>query len=241
MNGYQSVFRRCEMKYMLTPKQLRALSPVLKGRMEPDDFPESAICNLYYDTPDFQLIRRSLEKPGYKEKLRLRCYGVPCGNDPAFIEIKKKVDGVVYKRRERLEYTAALAYLAGRDAGGDSQIFRELDWFLRFYRRLAPAMCLSYDRLSLRGREDKELRMTIDCNLLWRTEALDLAQGSWGQSLLPPGRWLLEIKIANAMPLWLAEALAENQIFPTGFSKYGAAYQALCQHHTEHQEVKRYA
>ncbi len=241
MSGYQSVFRRVEVKFLLSAAQYRALVPVLEQYMVPDDFFKSTISNLYYDTPDFQLVRTSLAKPAYKEKLRLRCYRVPSEDSQSFMEIKKKVDGVVYKRRADLPYGRALAYLAGEGPGGDSQIFRELDWFLRFYKGLSPAIFLSYNRVSLRGREDKNLRMTFDRDILWRADHLDLAEGAWGQDLLQPGERLLEIKISNTMPLWLADALSELGIFPTGFSKYGAAYQTLLRQQLTELRMKRYA
>ena len=47
--------------------------------------------------------------------------------------------------------------------------------------------------------------MTLDREILWRTEALDLRRGAWGEALLEPGQVLMEVKIANAAPLWLAE------------------------------------
>ena len=241
MSGYQSVFRRVEVKFLLTAAQYRALIPVLEQHMAPDDFFKSTISNLYYDTPDFQLVRTSLEKPKYKEKLRLRCYRTPLEESQSFVEIKKKVDGVVYKRRADLPYGQALEYLAGEGPGGDSQIFQELDWFLRFYGNLSPAMFLSYNRVSLRGRQDKNLRMTFDRDILWRADHLDLSEGAWGQDLLHPGERLLEIKIPNAMPLWLAGALSELSIFSTSFSKYGAAYQTLLRQKLTEMRMKQYA
>lgn len=241
MSGYQSVFRRVEVKFMLTAAQYRALIPVLEQYMVPDDFFKSTISNLYYDTPDFRLIRTSLAKPKYKEKLRLLCYNVPEEDSQSFVEIKKKVDGVVYKRRADLPYGQALDYLAGEGPGGDSQIFRELDWFLRFYKDLSPAMFLSYNRVSLRGREGKNLRMTFDRDIFWRVDHLDLAEGAWGQDLLQPGERLLEIKISNAMPLCLADALSELGIFPVSFSKYGAAYQTWLRQQLTELRIKRYA
>lgn len=240
MSGYQSVFFRREVKYLLTAAQYRSLLPTLEQHMVPDQFYKSAISNLYYDTPDFLLIRESLEKPVYKEKLRLRCYAVPEAQSPAFLELKKKMDGVVYKRRETLPYTQAVEYLSGA-GGGDSQIFHELDWFLRFYPHLAPRMFLSYDRVSLRGREDAALRMTFDRSILWRTTQLDLSRGVWGRQLLAPGRRLMELKLADAMPLWLADALAEAEIYPVSFSKYGAAYQAMLRLHEYETEAASYA
>ena len=125
--AYQAVFKRKEMKYLLTAQQYQRLMKELADRIVPDDFPVSAISNLYYDTPDFRLIRTSLQKPKYKEKLRLRCYKVPNADTQAFLEIKKKAMGIVYKRRESLPYRRALDYLAGKGPGGDSQIFRELE------------------------------------------------------------------------------------------------------------------
>ena len=239
--AYQAVFKRKEMKYLLTAQQYQQLMKELADRIVPDDFPVSAISNLYYDTPDFRLIRTSLQKPKYKEKLRLRCYKVPNADTQAFLEIKKKAMGIVYKRRESLPYGKAVAFLAGRGPGGDSQIFRELEWMLKSYRDLMPAMFLSYDRLSFKGREDHSVRLTFDRNILWRTTALDLSAGTWGEQLLQPGQRLMEIKISNAMPLWLADALAKCKIYPTSFSKYGRAYETLLWRERNGKEEVKYA
>ena len=226
---------------MLNKLQYEALRKVLDEHMEPDAFPTSTISNLYYDTPDFLLIRRSLQKPDYKEKLRLRSYKVPSENSGTFLEIKKKVCGIVYKRRESLPYRQALGYLSGRGKGGSSQIFHELDWMLRSYGNLAPAMFLSYDRISLKGKEDPSLRLTMDTNILWRTECLDLSQGNWGTPLLQPGQRLMEIKISGSMPLWLSHALSELRIFPVSYSKYGRAYQDMLKTLDTQKEERKYA
>ena len=239
--AYQAVFKRKEMKYLLSAPQYQRLTEELKDRIVPDDFPVSAISNLYYDTPDFRLIRTSLQKPRYKEKLRLRCYRVPNADTQAFLEIKKKAMGIVYKRRESLPYRRAVNYLAGKGPGGVSQIFRELDWMLKSYKNLAPAMFLSYDRLSFRGKEDAGLRLTFDRNILWRTTALDLSAGTWGEQLLSPGERLMEIKITGAMPLWLAEALSRCGVYPTSFSKYGKAYETLLWRERYGKENLKYA
>lgn len=181
METYQAVFKRKEVKYLLTEAQLAALRPALEAHMEPDAFAHSSIYNLYYDTPDDRLIRRSLEKPAYKEKLRLRSYGVPDEESQVFPEIKKKARGIVYKRRVSMPYGDALRYLSRRQSGGDGQIFRELSWLLTAYGGLAPRIFLSYERDSWRGREDAPLRLTLDREILWRTEALDLRCGAWGE------------------------------------------------------------
>ena len=207
MDSYQAVFKRKEIKYLLTSAQLEAFRTAMEEHMEPDAFPHSSISNLYYDTPDFRMVRRSLEKPLYKEKLRLRSYGTAEDSSQAFLEIKKKALGVVYKRRESLPYSQAIAYLDGGIPGGEGQIFRELDWILFAYGDLSPAMFVSYERDSFRGLEDPGLRLTLDRDILWRIRGLDLRLGAWGEPLLKEDETLMEIKISNAMPLWLSAAL----------------------------------
>ena len=241
METYQAVFKRKEVKYLLTEAQLAALRPVMETHMEPDAFAHSSISNLYYDTPDFRMLRRSQEKPVYKEKLRLRGYGVPDEETQVFPEIKKKAEGIVYKRRVSMPYGDAIRYLSRRRPGGDGQIFQELNWMLLAYGSLAPRIFLSYERDSWKGREDSSLRLTLDREILWRTEALDLRRGAWGEPLLEPGQVLMEVKITNAAPLWLAEALSENGIFPISFSKCGRAFETLCKNHINEMEMKRYA
>lgn len=228
MQTYQAVFRRHELKYLLTATQYRELRNILAAHMCPDAYPTSTIANLYYDTPDFRLVRTSMEKPAYKEKLRLRTYEPACAETPAFVEIKKKFAGVVYKRRQQMPYQQALNFLAGQSGPGKrSQITRELEWFLHLYRPLAPAMFIYYNRVSLRGVQDEQLRITFDASLRWRAHELDLRSGTHGTALLAPGQVLMEVKAAGAMPLWLAQALAELHIYPHSFSKYGQAYCAL--------------
>lgn len=225
----QLTFERIEKKYMLDPAQLAALWPTLTEHMQVDRYGQHTICNIYYDTPDYRLIRTSLQKPIYKEKLRLRSYGVPGPQTPVFVELKKKYQGVVYKRRIQLPLEQASAWLAGGPAPEQgNQIGREIDYFMAFYRPL-PRVLLAYDRVALFGRQDPELRLTLDSNIRWRVGALDLAAGDHGAPLSVQGQYLMEIKLPGAMPLWLAHALAGLEIRPVSFSKYGCCYQeALC-------------
>ncbi len=227
MEPYQDVFKRYEKKYLLTSQQLNAIYKVLAPRMIKDRFAESTIGNIYYDTPDFRLIRRSLSHPEYKEKLRLRTYKTPDADTPAFVEIKKKYDHIVYKRRVEMRYKDATAYLDGAPAPEDNQIAREIEWFRKFYKGLCPAMCIFYDRLAVFDPTQPALRITFDSNIRWRTDALDLSTGTRGEKLMLPGEILMEIKIPGAVPVWLAHALSEAGIFPMHFSKYGLAYQTL--------------
>ena len=219
----QSCFRRYEKKYLLTEKQYEAMRAGMAPYMKADLYPRYSISNIYYDTEGYDLIRASLEKPVYKEKLRLRSYGVPGWCDPVFVEIKKKFDGVVYKRRVTMQMQNADRYLKGFKRGDGSQISREIDYFMQLYRP-QPKAFISYDREAYAAADGGELRITFDTALRARSNDLDLRSGDHGILLLKEDLYLMEIKIPGAAPLWLARLLSENGIFPTSFSKYGAYY-----------------
>lgn len=224
MGDTKLTFKRYEKKYLLTPEKFRLIKERIGGYIEPDEFPQSTVCSVYYDGGDYHLIRHSIDKPVYKEKLRLRSYGVPAEGDTVFLELKKKFKGVVYKRRAPMPAGEAEAYLAGKaSAPGSGQIINEIDWFLK-ENTLSPKVLIACDRLSYRGREDRELRITFDENIRWRRSALSLTAGSHGELLMKDGGVLMEIKIPGAAPLWLARTLSELEIFPVSFSKYGTCY-----------------
>lgn len=237
MNGY--TFERRELKYRITDAQRAALEAAFGARMVPDKYGESTICNIYYDTADYRLIRASLEKPAYKEKLRLRSYGIPGDGSMVFPEIKKKAQGIVYKRRVSMPYAQAISFLAGKSSAPEGQIYRELRWMLASYPHLTPKVFLSYERDSWQGIEQSALRLTLDREIHYRTECLDLQHDTSGDNILQPGQTLMEVKIPGAAPLWLSHALSALWIFPTSFSKYGEAYQRICKE-TE-MEIKQYA
>jgi len=222
------IFERYEIKYLADRGQRSDLERCIRRRMLPDPHGESSICNVYYDTPDYRLIRDSLEKPVYKEKLRLRSYGRVTGGDTAFLELKKKYMGVVYKRRVSLTEREASDYMAGRAAlPEDSQIGREIEYFRRFYRDLRPTVYLCYDRCAYYCPEDAGLRATFDQNIRWRTTDMRLTAAPGGEQLLLPGQSLFEIKTAGAIPLWLVQALDEAGVRQASFSKYGEAYKTI--------------
>lgn len=219
-------FQRFEQKYLLDERTCQLVQEGLLQHMAPDRYGVSQISSIYFDTPDHRMIRRSLEKPAYKEKLRLRCYGDPGPQDPVFVELKKKYGGTVYKRRVEMPLREAEAYLYhGCRPAQNSQILREVDYMRHFYEDLHPEAYISYTRIALYGLEDPALRVTFDWDLLWRDQNLHLGGKPSGQLLLPQTHRLMEIKISNAMPLWMAHLFDELQIFPASFSKYGAAYQ----------------
>lgn len=221
----QFCFKRYEKKYMLTPDQLTRMLAGISGHMRADEFGRYTICNIYYDTDDFQLIRASLEKPVYKEKLRMRSYGVPGSRDEVFVELKKKYDGVVYKRRTAMKAADAVSYIHdGAVPGREDQICHEIDWFMRSYHP-KPKVFIAYDRTAFAGLDNPDLRLTFDTNLRWRDRDLDLRAGDYGEPLFASDQILMEIKIPGTTPVWLAHLLSEIGAFPTSFSKYGTCYQ----------------
>ena len=228
-----NIFQRYEIKYLVDSRQRALLEQAFRERMRPDEHGESTVCNIYYDTPDFRLIRASLEKPVYKEKLRMRSYGRVRPEGAVFLELKKKYKGVVYKRRLSLSQWEAANYMAGRVAlTEDSQIGREIDWFRDYYESLRPAVYLCYDRAAYFSAEDPNLRATFDRCICWRQEDMSLCAPAGGQQLLLPHQSLLEIKTATAIPLWLVELLERGGIRQASFSKYGEAYLKMLQERT---------
>ncbi len=227
----QMIFKRYELKYLLTRAQRDFIQKEMEPYMVPDPHGKSTIQSLYFDTPDHLLVRRSMEHPLYKEKLRLRSYGVADGGTTVFVELKKKYDSVVYKRRVGMTEKEAEQYLFQEKPVLNTQIIHEIDYTRRRYGDLAPAMLLSYQREAFYGKEDPDFRMTFDENILWRTENLSLRSGIYGTPLLDNGQVLMEIKTKDAIPLWLASLLSEEHIYKTSFSKYGTAYQT--QYNTE--------
>lgn len=217
-------FKRYEKKYLLDEEKYNALQKKLEGKMKVDEYGLSKICNIYFDTDSFYLVRESIEKPDYKEKFRVRSYGIPDKDGKVFLEIKKKYDGVVYKRRIVLPYTEAMDYLEkGIKPKEDSQIFREIDYFLNLYDAKAKVY-LAYDRIAMYGAKDSSVRITFDRNIRSRLYDLDLAKGDYGEKLMADGNYLMEVKVSGAMPLWLAKIMSELDIKPVSFSKYGNVY-----------------
>ena len=220
--GVTNVFARKELKYRLTASQDRFLREALAPYVTPDRYGESTICNIYYDTPDFRLIRKSIEKPVYKEKLRLRSYGPAGPDDHTFLELKKKYKGIVYKRRICLPERDAMNYLNGTSPLPEqNQIARELDWFLDFYGDLQPAVYLNYDRTAYYSNEDPDLRITFDRDLTASADIGRFLEGDYrSRPVLSTGQNLLEVKWDAVMPSHIKEVLSLEQLQWTAFSKY---------------------
>lgn len=220
----QDVFQRYEKKYLLKEEEYQSIREYLRQYMEEDQYGLHTIRNIYYDTENDELIRTSMEKPKYKEKFRVRCYGEPEEGSSIFLEIKKKYDGVVNKRRIVMTKDEAQVYLeSGKMPVEKSQILREVDYILHHYQ-LKPKLYLAYDRIALFGKEDPGFRVTFDQNIRSRNTNLRLENDQDTTRLLEGGRYLMEVKISHAMPLWFVAALSELRIQSVSFSKYGNVY-----------------
>ena len=223
--SYQNVFERYEIKYFLTKTQKEALMKEMDGRMQSDKYGRTIIRNIYYDTDSFRLIRDSLDHPVYKEKLRIRSYQRAEIGDMVFVEIKKKFEDVVYKRRVAMPRIAAEYWIDYRKPlAFGSQITSEIDYLVDFYEGLSAKAFLSYEREAFSDNKNPEFRLTLDENILARDTELNLGSDIWGQPLLPHGMTLMEVKIAGAMPLWMANFLSSNNIQKVSYSKYGTYY-----------------
>ena len=199
------------------------------------------IANIYFDTPDDYLIRTSLSKPEYKEKLRLRSYGVPTKNEKVFLEIKKKYKGIVNKRRTALTLSDAYDFVKTGKAPEfkeymNKQVLSELQYFLKIYD-LSPKLYLAYDRIAYFEKDNQDLRISFDMNIRSRRYDLALEHGDYGEKLLPEGVYLMEIKTSLAKPLWLTKMLSELDIKRVSFSKYGTEFRYMVNNADEFREA----
>jgi hypothetical protein len=241
------VFNRYENKYFLTEITLDKVLAEVELHMTPDKFNRDrktySISNIYFDTPDDYLIRTSLAKPKYKEKLRLRAYDVPNKNDMSFLEMKRKFNGLVNKRRTNIPLQDGYRFVANGGIvnlsdGMNPQVVREISCMIQRYDSLEPKVMIAYDRLAYFEKGNPDLRISFDTNIRSRRDDLLLEDGNGGRLMIPKGLWLMEIKTASAAPLWLANLLAREGIYKTSFSKYGCEYK---NHILNEKEVYYYA
>lgn len=226
--AFQTVFKRYELKYLLTKEQKNNILDAMAPYMEMDDYGRTTIRNIYYDTDSYQLIRKSIEAPVYKEKLRIRSYVQARDDSTVFVELKKKYDSVVYKRRLPLSEKNATEWLNHKlELKNSTQISSEIDYFLDYYKTLQPAIFISYEREAYFTKEKSDFRVTFDDTILCRQEDISLQAPVWGSAIIPDDMVLMEIKYSGGIPLWMTSALSNNGIRKTSFSKYGTAYKSL--------------
>lgn len=226
------VFNRFEHKYMLDYETFKKVISVMDAHMEIDSHNKNhmpyTIANIYYDTDDDYLIRTSLSKPKYKEKLRLRAYGIPKENEKVYLEIKKKYNGIVNKRRTTLLLGEAYDFVKTGISPVlqdymNGQVIKEIAYFLDVYD-IKPKLYLAYDRIAYFEKGNADLRISFDTNIRSRRYDLRLDSGDYGESLLADNIYLMEIKTSLAKPLWLTDMLTEFHIKRHSFSKYGTEF-----------------
>ena len=231
--AYQKVFKRHELKFIVTKEQKAKILRAMEPHMVPDRYGRSIIRTIYFDTDDYILARHSIAKPDFKEKLRIRSYARADHESTVFVELKRKYDHVVYKRRVAMPEHAAMAWTKAAALGNPGktispQMRDEIDYFISYYGHLKPAAFLSYDREAFRMRAkdsaDADFRVTFDENILFRDHDLSLTSEPYGERILEDGKVLMELKCSGGIPLWMVKVLSDEHIYKTSFSKYGTAY-----------------
>ncbi|MBQ2901822.1 MAG: polyphosphate polymerase domain-containing protein [Agathobacter sp.] len=226
--AFQAVFQRHELKYILTKEQKESVLQAIQPYMSLDQYGRTTIQNIYFDTENYRLIRRSIEKPDYKEKIRIRSYANHNTDNLVFVELKKKYQKVVYKRRLSMSEETAICWLTGEcSCEMDSQIAREIEYFLSYYGKLKPSLFLSYEREAYYCKDGMDFRITFDENVRCRQELMTFQKHANGIPILENNKTLMEIKCSGGMPLWMAEILSREKIYKTSFSKYGTAYRNI--------------
>ncbi|WP_040950873.1 polyphosphate polymerase domain-containing protein [Gorillibacterium massiliense] len=229
------VFNRYENKYVMDSKTFYAIYNRLLDYMVLDEYNKNdkfyTISNVYFDTEHDSLIRSSLAKPKYKEKLRVRAYGIPGREDKVYLELKKKVCGLVNKRRTALRLDEAYEFVrTGMEPElqpyMNAQVVREINYFLTRYN-LLPKVYLAYERIAMFAKDNRDLRITFDTNIRSRRYDVRLEDGDYGEPLMERGQWLMEVKAENTIPVWLSKMLSEHHMYRTSFSKYGNEYKKM--------------
>lgn len=231
------VFDRIEKKYLITKDDKAQLLKTIKQHMKQDDYYQSEVYNLYFDTDNFDLIIQSIDQPIFKHKLRARSYK---GYDRVFLEIKTKIRGQDlnpgYKRRVMITHDDFDQLVKGKktiqelaakteETPADRQIAKEVDHLITHFD-LKPKIMTMYNRESYKGEDG--LRITFDENLKYRDKNLNLKQPKRGKIYFKDKRnIIMEIKAHGVLPLWLVKILSANKLYPQQFSKVGKSYEKI--------------
>ena len=222
------IFRRVEKKYVLNKEQYEKIKKMLKEYVVQDEYGKSTICNIYFDTDNYELISHSITKPYFKEKVRLRSYNTPDSNSIVFLEIKRKEDNLVGKRRIAMKLSDFDKYIKNTKLieNNNKQIKNELDYYFKIYN-LSKKMYIAYDREAFYAKKDKDFRITFDSDIRARNYNLQLNEEVKGENILDKDKYVMEIKTLGSIPMWFVKVLDECNVYPGSFSKYGEAYTKL--------------
>ena len=224
---YDKIFKRVEIKYLLDEEEVNKLLEKINPYLKEDQYFKSSITNIYFDNDENELIYTSLDKPLFKEKLRVRAYNTPKMEDDVFFEIKNKYNGVVGKRRIKISLNDYYKFINNND-NTDNQILKEIKYHLDYYN-LEPKIFIAYDRISYRAKDNSEFRITFDSNLRSRRDDLRLESGDYGELYFDEPHYIMEVKTLDSLPLWFTKILSELKIYPKSFSKYGSIYKKECE------------
>lgn len=221
-----NIFERVETKYVLSKEEYELLMKKIHKHLNQDEYFKTTICNIYFDTDNYDLINKSIDKPIYKEKVRLRSYNVPSLSDYVFFEIKSKFKGTVYKRRIKIKLSDYYNYLINHQYDENNQIMKEIDYLITRYN-LKPKLMLSYDRTSYYDKDNKNFRITFDQNIRSRDDELNLEYGDAGKLYFDKPMYIMELKSLGSLPIWFTKVLSNLKIYPKSFSKYGNIYKKM--------------
>lgn len=243
--GFKTVFKRYELKYMITKEQKEEILKALSPYMTIDEYGRTTIRNIYFDTDDYILARHSIAKPDFKEKLRIRSYSKADDDSTVFVELKRKYDGVVYKRRVALTEHEAKDWVHGLKTPDihhkEPQKTKEIDYFFNMYDGLHPALYLSYEREAYKMRDGGDFRVTFDENIMARDYDISLESDAYGTNLIEDDKVLMELKCSGGLPLWMVDILSVLKVYKRSFSKYGTAYQTMIYPNLEIEAAPGYA
>lgn len=218
-----TIFRRIEKKYLLNEDTYNKLMEQIKEHLEEDYYYKSTICNIYFDNDNNDLIIKSLDKPLFKEKIRLRSYGIPTLDNDVYLEIKSKCYGIVNKRRIAIKLKDFYNCLNKEFISDNKQIADEINYYIKL-NNLKPHIFLGYNRLSYYDKDNKDFRITFDTNIRSRYDDLRLEEGDAGKLLFNEKVYIMEVKVLGALPMWFVNILSSLNIYPESFSKYGNIY-----------------
>ena len=222
---------RHECKYFVPVGLIASIRSYLRPFVRPDRHAQHRpgyqypICSLYLDTHSYALLNEGVRGLKNRVKLRIRTYDdQPEG--PVFFEVKRRMNGLVYKHRAALARPAAMKFMqrlwnvaptATLPSASDLNKFRHLTR----ERDAAPVVKVKYRREAYESASRDPVRITFDTDLQRAvTRDLDLSHG--------PGHWqpcalegqILEIKFTNTYPSWVADLVRHFELQRRSISKY---------------------
>jgi len=216
---------RFELKYWIPQHLTGEIRRFVRPFCRPDAFGEGrpgnryVISSLYLDSPGWELYRTTTEGHQNRFKLRIRSYS----DDPAtpvFLEIKKRANQVVLKRRACVDRALAVSFLEGMPASTEDPNCRE---FVESARRLAaqPALRVRYEREAYESRGADPVRVTMDTSVAYApTTGPNLSLNGPGWEDTPTEGVILEVKFTDRAPRWVTGMIRSLGLERCSIPKY---------------------